>query len=231
MTKVIIEEKALYLTIFILALFNKILGSITDVENMYMSIVNNKILTLIYIPMFLFILLRNFSKRMKPEIIIRYENIYKWNRSNLKIIIALSTRFCIIFNFITSIFMISCNTDMLLNSDFYVFNYISIIIQIVGWSLIGMLFLNMIFITNSIKLAYVLEIILFLALRIIMSPLSFIAIRDFIIPIWDTMFFYQLNDRNYMTMIKYLFMNVVIITILYLIYGYLCKIKDIKTER
>lgn len=154
-------EALLYSIIFILALSNKVIGSVTDVELMYKSIVNSKIVTLVYIPMFLFILLQTFSERMIPELIIRYENIYNWSISNLKIIVMLSIRFCVIFNLITSIFMISCNKDLLFNRSFLIFIYISIIIQIFGWSLIGTLFLSVICAVNSIKLAYMLIIIFF----------------------------------------------------------------------
>ncbi len=111
-----------------------------------------------------------------------------------------------------------------------IFNYISIVVQSVGWCLIGMLFMNLISITNSIKLAYVLEIAFFLAIRLIMSPLSFISLRDYIVPIWDTMFFYEFN-REYMTMIKYLCMNIIIIIILFVIYSHLVKKRDLKIER
>ncbi|WP_127837509.1 hypothetical protein [Clostridium prolinivorans] len=230
MMKITKGEALLYSIIFILALSNKVIGSVTDVELMYKSIVNSKIVTLVYIPMFLFILLQTFSERMIPELIIRYENIYNWSISNLKIIVMLSIRFCVIFNLITSIFMISCNKDLLFNRSFLIFIYISIIIQIFGWSLIGTLFLSVICAVNSIKLAYMLIIIFFLAIRLIMSPLSFLSIRNYIIPIWDTMFFYDLN-KDYSIMIKYLFMNIAITATLFIIYNFLYKNRDIRIER
>lgn len=228
--RITVGEKLFYFTVFILAFFNKILGSIHNVEDMYMAIVNNKIFTIVYLPIFLYILLDKFSKRLKPEVIIRYQSIKNWSISNLKIIAVLSVRLSITFNVITSIFMVICDTNILYNQDFYVFNYISIVVQSVGWCLIGMLFMNLISITNSIKLAYVLEIAFFLAIRLIMSPLSFISLRDYIVPIWDTMFFYEFN-REYMTMIKYLSMNIIIIIILFVIYSHLVKKRDLKIER
>lgn len=223
-------EVFLYLAVFLLALFNKFIGSVTDAKLIYMAIVNSKIVTLLYIPIFLFILLQIFSKRMTSELIVRYENICNWSSSNLKIIVMLSIRFCVIFNLITSAFMISCSKDLLFNRSFLIFNYISLIIQIVGWSLIGMLFLSVISLVNNIKLAYMFVVVFFMAIELIMSPLSFLPIRNYIIPIWNTMFFYDLN-RGYMIMIKYLFMNIVIIVTLFILYNLLLKKRDIKIER
>lgn len=93
--RITVGEKLFYFTVFILAFFNKILGSIHNVEDMYMAIVNNKIFTIVYLPIFLYILLDKFSKRLKPEVIVRYQSIKNWSISNLKIIAALSVRLSI----------------------------------------------------------------------------------------------------------------------------------------
>ncbi|MEG0856442.1 MAG: hypothetical protein RSG52_08180 [Terrisporobacter sp.] len=119
--------------------------------------------------------------------------------------------------------MIFKDINIISNKEFWLISILSIGIQLIGWFLIGVLYLLLAQLFKSEKLAYIVEISMLASLSYILSPLLFGFLRKFIVPVWEVMYFYDFNINDPNRIIQ---VGLIIFGNILIIYLYKCLLKN-----
>ena len=220
------EEKILYLILFsIFSIYNISTLNASSVE-LYNLIFNSVVFIFMYIPIFLYNLLKIERNMCLSEIIIRYESIDKLTIHKIKTLFFISLRVSIFCIIISNLFFILRDINMIFYKESWIIIILSVITQSTGWFFIGILFLFLTQILKNEILAYIIEICILGFVQIILSPLLFGFLRKFIYPIWDIMYFYDFSINIINKVMCTILIIIINILIIYL-YKYLLISKDI----
>lgn len=223
------EERLLYTVLFIAGAIYTILYKSNGPLDVYNNIFNMNILALMYIPLFLYNLLKIIESMHKVEIIIRYETIFSLIKSRLYILVCTSLRLSIFSTILSSMFLIITDVNIVSQFGFWIMNCVSIFTQLIGWIFIGTIYFVLSQLVKSTRIAYILEVLVFLSIKYILSPLMFGNISGIIPPIWDNMYFYDLNIYDTNKVIYSLATLIVIIIFIY-IYKKLLEKNDLTSR-
>lgn len=217
------EEQILYILLFSVCCMYSIISFNESQIELYNLIFNYIMFIFLYTPIFLYNLLKIIKSISLSEIIIRYESINKLIIGRIKIIFFLCLRISIFFIIISSLFLIFKDINIISNKEFWLISILSIGIQLIGWFLIGVLYLLLAQLFKSEKLAYIVEISMLASLSYILSPLLFGFLRKFIVPVWEVMYFYDFNINDPNRIIQ---VGLIIFGNILIIYLYKCLLKN-----